>query len=208
MPRSRGRKGKNSQPIPSSRPAASRLSFVSPSIPLNGWRKLARVIAGTWKLVGVVSVVVGLMAGAVLLYPPRITIELFGDNQNPYFASFAIKNSWVLPVRDVVPFLGLCELHLSYPNTEFKGNCSNRGAVRLTPPKWRPRDLFVDETFTAAISDIFKFDADAVVGGDITMGITFKPWISPFTSERMFRFVGQKGADGKYRWLPEALESK
>jgi hypothetical protein len=92
--------------------------------------------------------------------------------------------------------------------TVFKGNCSNRGAVRLIPPKWRPRDLSVDEKFTAAISDIFKFDPSAVVGGDITMGVTFKPWVSPFTSERMFRFISQKGADGKYMWLPEALETK
>jgi hypothetical protein len=208
MPRSRGRKGKKPQLFPSPRATASRLSFASRPILLNGWIKIAGLIVRSWKLVGVVSVVVGLMAGAVLLYPPRITIELFGDNQNPYFSSFVIRNSWVLPVRDVVPFLGLCELYLSNPSTVFRGDCSDRGAVRLIPPKWRPRNLSVDEKFTAAISDIFKFDPDATVGGDITMGLTFKPWISPFTSERMFRFIGQKSADGKYRWLPEALEEK
>jgi hypothetical protein len=207
MPRSRERKGKKPPPFPPSRTSASRLSFIG-CILLNGRRITTKGAEHSWKLVGVVSVIVGLIAGAVILYPPRITIELFGDDQNPYLASFVIRNSWVLPVRDVVPFLGLCKLYLSNPITVFKGNCSNRSAVRLIPPKWRPRDLSVDEKFTAAISDIFKFDSSAVIGGDITMGVTFKAWISPFTSERMFRFIGQKSADGKYRWLPEALEAK
>jgi hypothetical protein len=165
-------------------------------------------------------VVVGLVAGALVLFPPRVTIEsVTSDASDPLSTLFVIKNSWVLPLRDVVPFIGVCELRGTATPPRgpriltVKGNCEDRAAVRLVPWSWPARNLGIDERFTVRMSDTeavsaFHNHADwlTFAGGDITVGATFKIWPFPKQIQRMARFVAQKQRDGKFQWVPQALE--
>jgi hypothetical protein len=169
---------------------------------------LAKVWPLFWKAAIAASVVVGLVSGALFLFPPKLTVDLLGDPSDAYATSFVIKNSWVLGMRDVTPFLEICKLELSFPKTTINGDCAHRGAVRAIHPNWTPRYLGVDESFTEKIASVFNIPSRSFAGGDIGFGATFKAWYLPFTFERMFRFVAQQQQDRSYRWVPEAFDAK
>jgi hypothetical protein len=209
MPQSRDRKPrKRRSRTPTRSPAGHHLLLVTRTFLQRLKQRLAEPSRHLWKGIVALSVIVGLTAGALFLLPPRITVELFADPADPYYVSFLIKNAWILPLRNVTPFMGLCRLQISNPPTVINGNCADPAAVRLIPPKWKPRDLAVDESFAAPIENTFKIDLYAFAGGDIVLGASYKPWIWPWAIERAFRFVSQKMQDGHYRWVPEARATK
>src|ERR1700674_1271377 len=112
MPVSRRRKGgKKPSPLPKISPTTNHPLMAACILLRSLGRTSAKAIVHSWKLVGSASVVVGLVAGALFLFPPRLTIDLLGDSSDPYAVSFVVKNAWVLPMRNVTPFLGLCELN-------------------------------------------------------------------------------------------------
>jgi hypothetical protein len=169
-------------------------------------RTLYRLVSYSWSVTVIASIPVTLV-GALTLFPPKVSIESAGeyDQADPLSASFIVKNDWFLALSGVTPFLGLCEFLARAP-ADLKGDCVNRGAVRISAPRWTPRRLEVGESFTVALGDVFKGSVPKFAGGDITIGITFK--ISPWPMTRIARFVAQEQRNGKYRWLPEALDTK
>ena len=204
MPQSRGRKrGKGQLSSPKLPPASHHRLLAVCSFLKNLGQKIAKPSGHLWRGTIALSVIVGLAAGALFLLPPRITVELLDDPADPYYVSFLIKNAWVLPLRDVTPFMGLCRLQISDPPTTFNGNCKNPSAVRLMPPIWKPRDLAVGESFPAPIENTFKINIHSFVDGDIVVGATYRPWIWPWATEQAFRFVAQKMQDGHSRWVRE-----
>jgi hypothetical protein len=205
MPVSRRRKGgKKPSPLPRPPPALQHRLLAVCSFLRSLGQKLAKPSGWLWEVIIGLSVIVGLISGALFLLPPRITVELLDDPADPYYVSFLIKNAWVLPLRNVTPFMGLCRLQISNPPTTINGDCKDPSAVRLMPPVWKPRDLAVDESFAVPIEHTFKINLHSFVDGDIVVGATYRPWIWPWATERTFRFVSQKMQDGHSRWVPEA----
>src|ERR1700688_4769938 len=115
MPRSRGRPvGRRPPPPPTPLPAQRRLLSAVYNFLQSLFGTLARVWQAFWRLIIGASILIGLVAGALFLFPPRLTVEMVGESSDPYFVSFVIKNAWVLPMRDVTPFLGLSNLSMNY----------------------------------------------------------------------------------------------
>jgi hypothetical protein len=108
-------------------------------------------------------------------------------------------------LSEVQAFMGLCQFRIS-AQILVQGNCADRGAVRHVVPAWKLQHLDVDERFSIALTDVWDTPATTFYGGDITIGVTFKPWISPFPMERQFRFVATKQRDEKYYWSPQSLK--
>lgn len=205
MPRSRGRKSKPKQSkLPATPPVKSRLLSVVCSLLSTLARLLASTVLPTWHALVSASVVVGLVVGYLVLWPPRLLVEPLGpfDSSDPLSATFLIKNGWLLSLRDVVPFVGVCTFDVA-PGFRVQGNCADRGAARFVMPFWKSRDLDVDDRFTIALADVLNTPAASFAGGDITVGARFKPWLWPRYTERMFRFVAKKQRDGKYVWVPD-----
>jgi hypothetical protein len=176
----------------------------------NLWRLFAKIIGHWWQLTIAISVIVAIVAGALFLFPPRVTVDSSGafDASDPLSTSFVIKNTWVLPLRGVMPFVGHCEFRVTSHIT-LEGDCStSRGSSRFVVPSWGSRNLDVDEKFSIALASVFNTPAGTFSGGDITIGVTFRPWIIPYPIERMFRFVAQKQRDGRFSWVPQALDGK
>ncbi|HUC62061.1 MAG TPA: hypothetical protein VMF53_08900 [Alphaproteobacteria bacterium] len=174
----------------------------------NLFGKIAKAYSLLWRAMGGASLVVGFVAGCLFLFPPRLTVELFGGASGSYPVTFQIKNAWVLPMRHVIPFMGLCRMSERLPfggSLTISGNCKNPTNVRLGSKDWKPRYLRADDSFTAPISDVFDFPPHTYLGGDIVFGATFKTWFWPFTMDRAFRFVSVQQPNGNYHWVPEAM---
>jgi hypothetical protein len=203
MPRSRGRGGRrNPPPLPPSPPKQLHLLLVACNFLKSLGRTLARATIA-------LSALVGLVAGGLFLLPPRVTVESLApfDASDALSTSFVIKNAWILSLDEVQAFLGICEFRAS-PQITIQGNCAHPGATPMTAPPWKPHHLDVDEKFSIVIGEVWNTPAATFSGGDITVVVTFKPWISPFRQGRQFRFVASKQRDGKFYWSPQAIDAR
>ncbi len=79
---------------------------------------------------------------------------------------------------------------------------------RITAPEWNNHKLGMDERFTITPARIFR-RADQNVrlnGADIAIVVTYKPWMLPFTREKVFRFVTYRQTNGQLYWNSAPLK--
>jgi hypothetical protein len=177
-----------------------------------GWLRSAMPAFVTWA-----ATVLTIFAGAVV-FLPRITVDPSGpyDPAYPSPITFTIANANIVPLRDVVAAIGLCEVTLPerLPGggrliLKGTGPCSTGATItRLTNPGWRIKWLDADERWQIALEETINGGSAAQVeNADITISVEYTPWRFPWfwRSEKQLRFVTRKRSDGKIYWVPTPL---
>src|ERR1700733_8772501 len=104
-----------------------------PQKPRRVWTFASKAFAGV--------LAVCTLLGAVVLWP-RVTIEPEGqiDPSHPYPIAFKITNTGFVPLRDVQPFIGVCEFWPGEPKN-LPDRCAGSLGSRFVMPQWHIRWL-------------------------------------------------------------------
>jgi hypothetical protein len=152
--------------------------------------------------------VVCTLLGAVVLWP-RVTIEPDEgqiDPSHPYPIAFKITNTGFVQLRDVQPFIGICEFWTGEPKN-LPERCIGSLGSKFAMPQWRVGWLARDEPTKVRFDDLFKITGTAKFGAaDISVGVEFYIWYIPWLRIPIeYRFQTRLEQDGKLSWMPRPL---
>lgn len=156
-------------------------------------RYLPSAIGFLFALLGAIATVLALL--------PKVTIDssVPVDPTNPFSASFTIINSGYIPLWSTDVSIGIGQV--VFEPAQVDPNLFPKFENRFTPPEWLNHRLSSDERFTVTIGDIFQMGHGVrLSGADIVISISYKPWILPFRSETVLRFITKKQSDGRLYW--------
>lgn len=86
---------------------------------------------------------------------------------------------------------------------------SQTWGARFTLPEWKNHTLNMDERFTISIADVIKLDKSKGIrlyGADILIVVSYKPWLLPFSREKVFRFITRQQTDGNLYWYSYPMQ--
>ena len=157
------------------------------------WKLAISVILGTATLVGGIA--------GVLAFVPRVTPTLSepADPDDPFTASVTITNTGFIPVRAVIPGIGVRSIGFS--GKEVMGDPQG-DLVPVHRADMKPRDLGLDERFTFALNDFFDPGKNNLSKADIAVIVDFEPY-TPFwhwRREKVFPMFARKQMNGKFYW--------
>jgi hypothetical protein len=161
-----------------------------------------------WKNVGAVIMTIVALSGisAIALWP-RVTVEP-GGQIDPTQASpiyFTIANGGLIPLWNVKPRLGICEIQVGEP-TDLVDRCEKGILSALVPTSWFASSLAMDEKQTLRLDDAIKIAAPMKFGGaNISIGVEYQPWFIPIRRNKEFRFSTKLERDGKMSWVQRPL---
>ena len=164
----------------------------------SGWRGLQLL----WPVIVVGSVIL-----AYIALWPRIVIDPEGDIDpaNPTRISFKVTNTGFIPLHSVKAFVGLCTLYAGEP-TDLPERC-DKMRTRLFLPRWDAKSLRRDEPETIRLDEALKFPQPAKLGAaDMSIGVSFTPWVVPIQWELEYRFQTHAESDGKLSWIRRPME--
>lgn len=147
------------------------------------------------------------LAGLVVFWP-RLTVEPGGqtDPSNPHPIVFTITNTGIIPLENVQPALGLCELSFGEPRNPID-RCVSPLGTKLVFVPWAVKKLSMDEKHQIRLDDFLGGAPGAKFGAaDISIAVSYNPWFFPIRREKEFRFVTRVENDGKLSWIPRPLE--
>ena len=165
-------------------------------MPLPWWKRHWRLLLS---FVGLIATALGIASGAAA-FLPRITVEAGEVVESLNEAPFTIKNIGLLPLKDVSPMVGICELS---PIGSSGGSCNGLLGTRWNVVEWRAQWLAIDEAYTIRIDQLIGFPLESA---EISIAVQYQPWIIPWTQEKQFRFIGHKERNGKYTWRARPLQ--
>ncbi|MGH6842261.1 MAG: hypothetical protein ACREDV_09265 [Methylocella sp.] len=194
MPKSRKRKptAKSTQPLKSQ------------GKPRRHWSKGRKWVSGVGAFV---LATIGLASGGAT-FLPHLTVDPGGaiEPSTPYPIPFTITNRSIIPLVDVQPMLGVCEIYYGEPKNLHE-RCDKMRTYFIFKP-WFVHKIAPDEPYTIHLDEFFnikgKFGA-----ADISIKVEYYPWILtfwPFRTEKEFRFQTSLGTDGKLWWKDRPLE--
>jgi hypothetical protein len=214
MPESRGRKyTPERKPLPNLRPKPK------PKKEWTQFRKLVAVVLGLATLLGVPA--------AIVVFWPRVTVDILAPENplNALSAPFVVTNIGIMPLRNVSFSMGVCRITLKMPNGSplnivgtpdhpidpSTPRCATSNGARFATPSWSNHRLAPDERYSGNLADPHTFDAGSnnlISDADISMVVSFRPWVIPWTKEAEFRFVTKPQPDGTLRWFPRSLDNR
>jgi hypothetical protein len=183
-------------------------------------RKLMAAVLGLATLLGVPA--------AVVAFWPRLTVEIGEPRQpsDPFSAPFTVANTGIMPLRKVSFNVGLCKVFIltvgpngrpitfnivGTPDQQAAATtppCSAPNGALLTSSEWANHRLAPDERYTGSLADMHFLSGGQASEADITMVVTFQPWIIPKTAKSEFRFVTVRQPDGTLRWVSRTLDNR
>jgi hypothetical protein len=156
-------------------------------------------------ILAIATLLGGVVAVLALLPRPVITPSDPVDIANPFSASFTVSNANFIPLYNVNVSLGIGQI-VTYPR-QIDPNFIPSFESRLTCQEWCNHTLNMDERFTISIAKLLNLKSPARLnGGDIAIVVSYKPWISPFYRDKIFRFIAQKQTNGFFYWYSYPLE--
>jgi hypothetical protein len=157
-----------------------------------------------YKAFGYVVAAIGL-AASIVTFLPRITVDAGAqiDPGRPYPIPFTITNTGVVSLTSVQPAIGLCSF---WTELSTQSSACEKIGVRFLNPQWFVHELRKDEKHVIRLDDLFRVSSPARFGGaDISIVISYYPWLIPIKREIEFRFVTRKEMDGMLSWVPQPL---
>jgi hypothetical protein len=155
--------------------------------------------------------VVGFVSAGIT-FLPRLTVEPGGqiDPSSPYPIPFKITNSGAIPLSDVQPMIGLCEIDYGHPPHDLPERCSSHLGSLLVFKPWFTKKLAVDEAITIDLNDLIHVPFGAKFSAaDISIDISFYPWFLrfwPFRADIERCFQTKLEPDGKLLWKARPVE--
>jgi hypothetical protein len=222
MPQSRGRpekrrKAPHSTPPP---PPVDRKSGAYSILKILG-RMLATLFSFHWKGVVFLSIVFGLLAG-LFFFLPRVVIDVDSSefSDDPFSVSFLITNTNIVPLEDLSVAIGLCSWRAAvsldiYSKQGVIKDCGDKSHnTLLIPSTWTGHRLAPDEKYKVFLDDGFNqllpkpkpLLRQSFIDADISIVVTFKPWISPIRIKREARFSAKRDEKGKIIWFNQTID--
>jgi hypothetical protein len=145
---------------------------------------------------------------------PRLTLEYTGaeiDPENPHPIPFTITNTGFMPIYDLKPAVGICEIqNFIGPSTN---GCNGPLGAQFVYMRWFAEELTRDEKYTVRFDatgpdkndGLFYFNSLYKI--DISMIVNYHPWPFVFIRARKeFRFTSQIEPNGKLSIRPIPLD--
>jgi hypothetical protein len=165
-----------------------------------------------WKatvaVVGTIAAFVG-FASAVVTFLPRLTVESGGptDPSSPYPIPFVITNTGIIPMSQVQPMVGLCDIYYGEPKN-LPERCPKILTFLVFGP-WFANKLAPDERYTIHLNEFLNITGAKFAAADLSIKIEYYPWfltLWPFHRAKEFRFQTALGTDGKLSWKARPLD--
>jgi hypothetical protein len=149
---------------------------------------------------------IGLTAGVATLWP-RVTVEPEGqvDPSNPTAMAFRITNTGFIPLKNVEPGIGICGIQ-GFPAHDLADQCKGQLGPIFVMPQWAVKTLARDEQTEVRLDDLFKFQTMGIGAADVSINVSFNPWLIPYRYQVEFRFRTRPESDGKLSWIPRPLD--
>ena len=147
-----------------------------------------------------VSVAIVGTAAAILAFVPRVTVAPVAQTieEGDDGLHFRISNQTYIPLYNVRIVFGLCEVRTD--GIEDHGTCSGSLQSRLVPAKWQTKELYIDDTKTVYLGDLFE-NASSLTTADFSIHVEGDPaGLSIFRIDREFKFLLRRLRDGKRHW--------
>ena len=167
---------------------------------------------GHWKrvavFVGPIIAFVGL-ASSVATFLPHLTIKFAGpiDPSSPYPISFKITNTGIIPLSQIQPELGICELTWGEPK-DLPERCPKLATYFVFAP-WFAKSLAPSEPYTINLEEFLNIKGGQFGAADISIKVDHCPWFLrfwPFCSAKEYRFQTKLGSDGKLWWKSRPVD--
>jgi hypothetical protein len=187
MPKSRGRKPKQTDKTP---PQAAKPK----GLLAKGWGVFV-------SLLGLAATAVGL----VVLWPqPTIEPTNAPEPSNPFSEIFKIANTQFYPLEDVrIEAFPWCAKLGRGSDTTPPTMCE-RG-MSSSKREWNKRILAGGESYEIDVGNVLFATPPFLLYADISMKITYKPWIIPCQISKEYRFYTRRKDDGGIEWLHKPL---
>lgn len=206
MPVSKKRKkGKVKSQVKAKTPASNAVGAMGRSAQLQQHEakqsSIRRIVEWTLSTVTIVGLVVGLA-----VFWPRFTIEPAApfDPATPAPATFRIANTGLIPLRNLQPSLGICQMASDSMRANPNHKCLGEIASKFKFIPWFRPWLAIDEKYDIAIEELFE--GLSIGYADIAISVAYNPWHLPITLEKQFRFETRKLSDGKMYWFGRPIE--
>ena len=180
------------------------------TLPQESPRKSRRYWSIFLRALGGMTFCLGL-AASVATFLPRITVDSPPqiDPLSPYPIPFTITNIGLVPLVNVQPAIGICELWTKRTSESSHDSRPCEGSIRgrIMMDKWFIKELRADERHLIRLDDLFHIKPPARFGGaDISIIVSYQPWLIPFKREFEFRFFTREEKDGTLSWTPRPLD--
>jgi hypothetical protein len=212
MSKSKGNKSKKKPPAP--KPSAA----VEPPWWKKHWMRVVGISTFVVALVGFVS--------ALATFVPRVTVDAGSliDPADPLSVPFTITNTTVVPLEHVSGMVGICRIWLGdrLKIESTAGDCSKSNYALLVHPPWQEHRLASDQAFTITLRDAVqasgmkeyaeqfpKYLPEGRVSyssADISVIVTFHPWLLPIERRKEFRFIGKRESNGTFVWQRQSID--
>jgi hypothetical protein len=151
----------------------------------------------------------GVFAGAVGLLTewPRPTIEPTNapEASNPFSGIFKVANTRFYPLDDVrIEAYLWCAKIGSGTDTTPPTMCK-RG-MASSKQEWNKRTLAADESYEIDVGNVLFATPSALLYADISIKVSYTPWVVPYHLNKEFRFYTRRKDDGGIEWLHKPLE--
>jgi hypothetical protein len=207
MPESRGRRPKKQRQVATQTGKPKSITAQATTVQLKRrWEKILRVFG---VISGIVAGAVGLSAGAFGLLNewPRPTIELTyaPEASNPFSGIFKVENTRFYPLDDVRIEAYLWCAKIGRGTDTTPPTMCKRG-MASSKREWNKRGLAADDPYEIDVGDVLFATPSALLYGDISINVSYTPWVVPYHFNKEFRFYTRRKDDGGIEWLHKPLD--
>jgi len=72
--------------------------------------------------------------------------------------------------------------------------------------EWNKRTLAADDSYEIDVGDVLFATPSALLYADISIKVSYTPWVVPYHFNKEFRFYTRRKDDGGIEWLHKPLE--
>jgi len=152
---------------------------------------------------------VGAIAAAAV-FLPRVSVSPTSA-QVPIYGSpslFSINNTGLVPLEDVQPMLGICQLTYGpVPEQESRDarTCMHEdkvlGSFLLFTP-WHTDEIKADHSYIISLQDALINSARFPISyADISIDVEYRVAFLPWRQRASFRFTTRQGGDSRLYWI-------
>jgi len=134
---------------------------------------------------------------------PRPVIEPSSPSEasNPFSGTFKVANSQVYPLEDVRIEAELwCAKLGRGTDTSPPDLCPHVG-MPSSRKAWNQRTIGPDAAYQINIGEVLYATPGALLSADLSVKVSYRPWVLPFHLSKESRFYSRRKDDGTIEWL-------
>ena len=200
MPESRRRKPKKRRQVTAQIRKPKAVTMQATTVDLERW--LAK---GFGVFLAIFGVLTG-SAGLFILWP-RLTVEPTNapEPSNPFSGTFKVANTQFYPLDDVRIEAYLWCAKIGRGTDTTPPTVCERGSAS-SKQEWNKRTLAADDAYDIDVGDVLFVTPSALLYADISIKVSYTPWVVPYHFNKEFRFYTRRKDDGGIEWLHKPLD--